>query len=252
MADEKDILEQLIDARMASKKELDNLKLGKDRPLAASIRDRMGMTGDLAENMVPDKELSSRMSGASTIDDLAKPISKQGSRVANKAEGSMLSKLGRKIGGKGLGKVAAGLAGLPLLLASEAADASEVGESVEDENMMIAEAQGRKDYSRSPARADKLDSMGRDLPEQSNKDYFKELRAIKDQRSGVVSDRLEENGDQEIKDMLDVKEDALDRSQQNLSREERERIASDHAKKQREKRGLNPNASPDINQGKKL
>ena len=252
MADEKDILEQLIDARMASKKELDNLELGKKRPLAANIRDRMGMTGDLAENMMPEKELASRMSGASTIDDLTKPLGKSGSRMANKAETSMLSKLGSKIGGKGLGKAAAGLAGLPLLLASEAADASEVGESALDDDMMIAEAQGRKDYSRSPARADRLDSIGQDLPEQSNMDYFKELRAIKDQRSGEVSDRLKEHGDDEIREMLDVKQGSHDQVEQGLTDEDKQKIASDYAKKQREKRGLNPNISPDINQGKKL
>jgi len=238
MADEKDILEQLIDARMASKKELDNLELGKKRPLAANIRDRMGMTGDLAENMVPDKELATRMSGASTIDDLAKPIGKSGSRMANKAETSMLSKLGSKIGGKGLGKAAAGLAGLSMLLASEAADASELGESPEEENMMIAEAQGMKDYGRSPARADRLDSMGQDLPEQSNKDYFKELRAIKDQRSGVVSDRLKESGDEELKDMLDAKDSARDYSEKDMSQEERESIASEHRLKRRRELGL--------------
>lgn len=252
MADERDILEELIDARMASKKELENLELGKKRPLAANIRDRMGMTGDLAENMVPDKELATRMSGASTIDDLAKPLGKQGSRMANKAETSMLSKLGSKIGGKGLGKAAAGLAGLPLLLASEAADASEVGESALDDDMMIAEAQSRKDYSRSPARADRLDSIGQDLPEQSNMDYFKELRAIKDQRSGVVSDRLKEHGDDEIREMLDTKEEMIDRSQQGLTMEDKEKIASDYAKKQREKRGLNPNIAPDPNQKRGL
>lgn len=252
MADERDILEELIDARMASKKELDNLELGKKRPLAANIRDRMGMTGDLAENMMPEKELASRMSGASTIDDLAKPLGKQGSRMANKAESSMLSKLGSKIGGKGLGKAAAGLAGLPLLLASEAADASEVGESALDDDMMVAEAQARKDYSRSPARADRLDFMGQDLPEQGNMDYFKELRAIKDQRSGEVSDRLKEHGDDEIRDMLDVKQGSHDQVEQGLTDEDKQKIASDYAKKQREKRGLNPNISPDINQGKKL
>jgi len=238
MADERDILEQLIDARMASKKELDNLELGKKRPLAANIRDRMGMTGDLAENMMPEKELASRMSGASTIDDLTKPLGKSGSRMANKAETSMLSKLGSKIGGKGLGKAAAGLAGLPLLLASEAADASEVGESALDDDMMIAEAQGRKDYSRSPARANRLDSIGQDLPEQSNMDYFKELRAIKDQRSGEVSDRLRENGDQEIRDMLDAKDSASDYAEKGMSQEDKENAASEHRLKRRKELGL--------------
>lgn len=238
MADERDILEELIDARMASKKELDNLELGKKRPLAANIRDRMGMTGDLAENMVPDKELATRMSGASTIDDLAKPLGKSGSRMVNKAETSMLSKMGSKLGVKGLGRAAAGLAGLPLLLASEAADASEVGESPEKENMMIAEAQGRKNYGRSPARADRLDSMGQDLPEQSNMDYFKELRAIKDQRSGQVSDRLESQGDEELKDMLDMKDKARDISEKDMSQEERESIAAEHRLKRRRELGL--------------
>ena len=104
--------------------------------------------------------------------------------------------------------------------------------------MMIAEAQGRKDYSRSPARADRLDSIGQNLPEQSNMDYFKELRAIKDQRSGEVSDRLRENGDQEIRDMLDAKDSASDYAEKGMSQEDKENAASEHRLKRRKELGL--------------
>lgn len=231
MADEKDILEQLIDARMASKKELDKLDIQKNNRAMTGLSKSRPKTA----SMMPDSEITRRMANAPSIDDLA---GKPGSRMAGKAETSMLSKLGSKIGGKGLGKAAAGLAGLPLLLASEAGDASELGESAEDDNMMIAEAQGREDYSRSPARADKLGTMNESFPEQSNMDYFKELRAIKDQRSGEVTDRLKENGDEEIKDMLDAKDSARNYAEKDMSQEDKENAASEHRLKRRRELGL--------------
>jgi len=238
MADEKDLLEELLDARMASKKELDNLELGKKRPLAASIKDRMGMTGDLAENMTPDKELAKRMAGASTIDDLAKPLAKTGSRMANKAETSMLSKLGSKVGKMGLGKAAAGLAGLPMLLASEAADASEVGESAVDDDIMIAEEMARRNYGRSPARADALGVDSLLSEQESDSGYFSKIRNQVLDRDSKTKERLREHGDDELRSMLDTKESALDKAEEGMSMEEKEQKAADYRLKRRRELGL--------------
>jgi hypothetical protein len=94
--------------------------------LSKSLRSRMGLD-DLKPTMVPDDELAKRMSKAKTIGDLS---SKAGSRMASKFDKmDILKKLG-----KGLERKAAGLAiGGPLALASELADASEIGISPRDE-----------------------------------------------------------------------------------------------------------------------
>ncbi len=233
MADEKDIIEELIDARMASKGELENLELGKERPLAASLKDRMGLIDDVSESMVDEDELAKRMSGASTIDDIAGKSAKSGSRMANKAEKSMLQKIGSKIGGKGLSKVASGIAALPLLLASEAADASEIGESPEDENIMISEANALKNYSRSPARADKL---GLEPMEESDEDFFAKLRSMKDERRDNILEGQKDGAD--IKEMLDTKEAILDISESDMPREEREEAARVAKEKKKRELGL--------------
>jgi hypothetical protein len=224
MADEKDILEELIDARMASKKELDKLDVQRgNRAITGFSKNR-----PVTSSMMPDSEMTRRMVNTPSIDDLAQ---KPGSRIASKTESSMLSKIGSKIGGKGL-------AGLPLLLASEAADASEVGESAVDDDIMIGEAQARTNYKNSPAREDKLNAMGQPIPESSNQDYFKELRAIKDKRSNIVSDRMEESGDDEIKEMLDMKDEARDHSERDMTQEDKENVASEHRLKRRRELGL--------------
>jgi Skp family chaperone for outer membrane proteins len=231
MADEKDILEELIDARMASKKELDKLDVQRgNRAITGFSKNR-----PVTSSMMPDSEMTRRMANTPSLDDLAQ---KPGSRIASKTESSVLSKIGSKIGAKGLGKSAAGLAGLPLLLASEAADASEVGESAVDDDVMIGEAQARNNYKNSPAREDKLNAMGQPIPESNNQDYFKELRAIKDKRSNIVSDRMEESGDDEIKEMLDMKDEARDHSERGMSQVDKENVASEHRLKRRRELGL--------------
>lgn len=127
MKDKQDILK-----RMASQKELANLKLGKDKPLAAILRDRMGMVGDVAENMTPESELSKRMKLAQVLP-MADEAADVGSKMVNPKQLKALSLMkkakgiGSKVFGKGLGRAASMAAGPLGMLISEGADAADLG-----------------------------------------------------------------------------------------------------------------------------
>ena len=98
--------------------------------LADILRKRRGFD-NLGSNMMPEKELTKRMAGSKLIPEAAEEV---GSRMVTPAElkklaarKGILQKMTRPLASKGLGR-AAGLALGPLgLLASEAADASELG-----------------------------------------------------------------------------------------------------------------------------
>ena len=98
-----------------------------DKDLIKATRERLGF-GNLKESMVPEEEMLKRAKAVSG------DVPKAGSRMVSQLEKAGLKsrmdallKMGSKAG-KGLGRKAAGLAiGGPMMLASEMADAAELG-----------------------------------------------------------------------------------------------------------------------------
>jgi hypothetical protein len=153
------------------------------------------------------------------------------SKAGLEASESLFSKLASKVGAKGFGKVAGMAVGMPLMLASEAVDASEVGESALDDDMMIAESQARKNYDNSQASFDK-----RGIEKPYEELTFPQMRALKDGRRDSILEG--QKGDAGLREMIDTREGIRDVAGSDKTLEERERLAQKQLDETRKKKGL--------------
>jgi hypothetical protein len=259
-------LQKMIEGseRMASEAELDHLQLGKDRPLAASLKERKGLSTGGALKEVDALDLKESMKNIPTIDDLAKQspsmnksslmdktigsrmgsideldeikrlssgskmpsksqlasIGKGSTKVAKEASDDMFARLAKKVGAKGFGKVAGMVAGLPLMLASEGADASELGPE-----------SGTIDGD-----LERGTPIREQLSKAKDNELFSNLRSLKDDRRDKILEG--QKGDAGLREMMDIREDIRDVADSDKTLEERERLAQKQLDETRKKKGL--------------
>ena len=178
--------------------------------LADILRKRRGFD-NLGSNMMPEEELTKRMAGSKLIPEAAEEV---GSRMVTPAEleklaarKNILQKMTRPLASKGLSR-AAGLALGPLgLLASEAADASELGPAKGSRDEIIESAR--------PAEEKAALLRGLDTMEKTRRPDYME----------------------DVDDMRRKVEDLIER-QDTRSMEEKERDAEANLRKQQILRGL--------------
>jgi hypothetical protein len=141
-----------------------------------------------------------------------------GSRMANKSETSMLNSLGKRLSGKGLGRAASILAGPVVGLASEAANASELGRDSD----VMDEARYKANIARM------LSDEPRNALAKSAKD--KRSRRMEEIYSKTTPEAL-------LEDRKDVNRIKQEFDDSNLEDVDLERLALDRLNEQRRKEG---------------